>query len=125
MTIQEQFSPDQTWQDVIDPRFLGRLLQRATQPGVIGTQLAETVLSRFRNATRSPRLLAELLQRYGCEEFFYSEHIPIVYAQPSQIVQSTATSPVPSTLTQVIRETERTERPIIVGALVWAAQRTK
>jgi hypothetical protein len=33
MTVQEQFSPDQTWQDVIDPRFLGRLLQRATQPG--------------------------------------------------------------------------------------------
>lgn len=73
-------SINQTWQDVLDQQLIRRLTRPLVLPGIIGTQLVQTVLSRARYMADRLPLLADLTQRRGSVEH-QGGQVPVVYAQ--------------------------------------------
>ncbi len=72
----------QVWQDSLDPKLTQRLMRPLNQPGVIGTQLAESILLRLQGMTNHLPVAQQLLQRLHWTKQQSPEPLPIVHAQP-------------------------------------------
>ncbi|NEQ88309.1 MAG: hypothetical protein F6K26_52795 [Moorea sp. SIO2I5] len=101
MASQPQVSNNQTWSDSLNPQLTRRLLRPIVSPGVIGTQVAGSIISRVQGMTNGLPLMAKLIQRQHRLQGQSAEAVPIVYAQPirpaaEQVERGHVTSPITS-----------------------------
>ncbi|NEP00801.1 MAG: hypothetical protein F6K58_19475 [Symploca sp. SIO2E9] len=82
MASQPQITNNQTWSESLNPKLTRRLLQPLVSPGVIGTQIAGSIISRAQAMSNRLPLMAKLLQRQHPLEGQSAPTVPIVYAQP-------------------------------------------
>ena len=61
-------SPSPHWQQHLQPDLTQRLTRPLQQPGVAGTQVAESILSRMQGMTSGLPVAAQLLQRQTSRE---------------------------------------------------------
>ncbi|NEP30761.1 hypothetical protein [Moorena sp. SIO3B2] len=102
MASQPQVSNNQTWSESLNPQLTRRLLRPIVSPGVIGTQVAGSIISRVQGMTNQLPLMAKLIQRQHRLEGQSAEAVPIVYAQPIRpaaepVETGHVTSPITST----------------------------
>ncbi|NEQ06251.1 MAG: hypothetical protein F6K37_09930 [Moorea sp. SIO4E2] len=118
MTSQPQVTNNQTWSESINPQLTRRLLRPMVSPGVIGTQIAGSIISRVQGMTNGLPLMGKLIQRQQRLEGQSAEAVPIVYAQrirpaAKQVETGNVTSPITSTnVASPTRETGK-ELPLI------------
>ncbi|NEP36078.1 hypothetical protein [Moorena sp. SIO3B2] len=118
MTSQPQVTNNQTWSESINPQLTRRLLRPMVSPGVIGTQIAGSIISRVQGMTNGLPLMGKLIQRQQRLEGQSAEAVPIVYAQrirpaAKQVETGHVTSPITSTnVASPTRETGK-ELPLI------------
>ncbi|NEO60146.1 MAG: hypothetical protein F6J98_06790, partial [Moorea sp. SIO4G2] len=101
MASQPQVTNNQTWSDSLNPQLTRRLLRPVVSPGVIGTQVAGSIISRVQGMTNQLPLMAKLIQRQQRLEGQSAAAVPIVYAQPirpaaEQVKTGHVTSPITS-----------------------------
>ena len=101
MASQPQVTNNQTWSESLNPQLTRRLLRPVVSPGVIGTQVAGSIISRVQGMTNQLPLMAKLIQRQQRLEGQSAEAVPIVYAQPirpaaEQVQTGHVTSPITS-----------------------------
>ncbi|NEO37710.1 MAG: hypothetical protein F6J90_15790 [Moorea sp. SIOASIH] len=101
MTSQPQVTNNQTWSESINPKLTRRLLRPMVSPGVIGTKVAGSIISRIQGMTNGLPLMAKLIQRQQPLEGQSAAAVPIVYAQPirpaaEQVQTGHITSPITS-----------------------------
>ncbi|NEP50198.1 MAG: hypothetical protein F6K65_15845 [Moorea sp. SIO3C2] len=82
MASQSQVTNNQTWSESLNPQLTRRLLRPVVSPGVIGTQVAGSIISRVQGMTNGLPLMAKLIQRQHRLQGQSAEAVPIVYAQP-------------------------------------------
>jgi|GEM_PF-2988278 len=110
MTASSSASSAPTWQAALDPRLTRRLMRPLKRPGVIGTRLARSVVSRFERMVGGFPLLPKLSQRWSSPEASAAGQVPIVYAQPAQPpAEAAAAAPTASS----VSSTTPTQRPIV------------
>ncbi|NEO74405.1 hypothetical protein, partial [Moorena sp. SIO3H5] len=82
MASQSQLTNNQTWSESLNPQLTRRLLRPVVSPGVIGTQVAGSIISRVQGMTNQLPLMTKLIQRQHRLQGQSAEAVPIVYAQP-------------------------------------------
>ena len=82
MASQSQVTNNQTWSESLNPQLTRRLLRPVVSPGVIGTQVAGSIISRVQGMTNQLPLMTKLIQRQHRLQGQSAEAVPIVYAQP-------------------------------------------
>ncbi len=115
-------SPTPSWQDVLNPALVQRLIRPAQQAGLIRTQQARALLTRHQKMTAGLPLAA-LGQRGGAIADVAAGQVPIVYAQPAAMGDAPTASLLPSSgtptaLTQL--HTTVIQRQMMPGATVAA-----
>ncbi len=73
---------NRSWQESLDPKLMQRLMRPIAQPGVAGTQLAESILFRMQAMTDRSPLAEQLGQRRHWVAQQSADAVPIVYARP-------------------------------------------
>jgi hypothetical protein len=113
------------WQAALDPRLTRRLMRPLQRPGVIGTRLARSVVSRFERMAGGFPLLPRLSQRWSSPEASAAGQVPIVYAQPAQPpVEANAASPTASSTSSTSSSAlsaKPSQRPIVQAKAVSAS----
>ena len=71
------------WQQSLNPDFVQRLSAPVTQPGVVNSQMASTIIERTSRLQNRLPLLTAQMQRWATVIDLETEQTPIIYAQPS------------------------------------------
>ncbi len=104
----------QPWQTTLNPRLVQRLMRPITQPGVIGSELADQIQARAdRWANRLPLLAVG--QRHLPAEGTPG-HLPIVYAQPQPPADSNAPAESAATTVAVPPAVAMGQPPLVIQA---------
>ncbi|MBD2438759.1 hypothetical protein [Nostoc sp. FACHB-110] len=76
------------WQDALDTRLVNRLTRPLHQPGIMNLMMGQRIINRCDRFLHRLPLLNQQIQRWGSTNTLSSESVPIVYAQPTNLVQA-------------------------------------
>jgi hypothetical protein len=117
-------SDPSTWQDVLDPPFVQRLLRPWQRPGRINPAWSNRIVVRYQQPMTSLPLVDHFVERQYRAATWQSSPLPFVFAQPSP--PDPTASPIPDEPIRPSRSgpSQASEQPIVIQAKFMDAARS-